>query len=134
MRTNSRSRIDDIQDIQWLEHPVRQVISNHIMTRGEKGATISELGQETGLNPSLCAYHLKLMEAKGLVENSLSRIEGRRGYSFYTLAGRYHDLQAIGEELRAVVLADGKRALPDSIHVVSWSNLPRCFVYRRGVR
>lgn len=130
MAKERRSRIEELREIEWLGHPVRRSITEHLIACGEDGATISEISSTTGAMPSLCAYHLGLMEGKGLVQNRLSRIEGRRGFSFYITTRYCIDLLVLEENLNKEVKGPDDHPLPTRMILVSWSNLPRCFLHR----
>ncbi|MDG6224195.1 MAG: winged helix-turn-helix domain-containing protein [Candidatus Thermoplasmatota archaeon] len=131
MSRNLRSGKDVLRDIDWIEHPIRRKIISYIIESGENGSSISELSSNIGSLPSLCAYHLGLMRDRGLVENVVCRKEGRRDYSFYIPTPRCLHLIAIGEELSREGGPEPARELPNKIVIVSWGNLPRCFVHGR---
>jgi DNA-binding IclR family transcriptional regulator len=87
--------------------------------------SFKEISSRTGIPPSLCAYHLRLLMDRDLVVRSFDHSEVRKEFSFYRIS-------PLGEKVLrfndSIELDPGP--VQRWIRLVSWRNMPRCFVYR----
>ncbi len=111
----------------WSLHPLRSSLLRTLRS-ASKPLSFKELTSRTGIGPSLCAYHLKVMDEQRMVVRSFSHEKGRRDYSYYAMTDKGGDALII-EEMFSV--EKGASPMPSSIALVAWRNMPRCFIIRR---
>jgi DNA-binding MarR family transcriptional regulator len=111
----------------WSLHPLRSSILQTLRS-ASKPLSFKELTLRTGIGPSLCAYHLKVMDGQGMVVRSFSHEEGRKDYSYYAMTGKGEDALIIEKMFSQ---EKGASPMPSSIALVAWRNMPRCFIIRR---
>lgn len=70
-------RISDPAALRALAHPARYAILDRLQTEGT--ATATECAQVTGLSPSACSYHLRLLARHGFVEEDREAAADRDG-------------------------------------------------------
>jgi DNA-binding transcriptional ArsR family regulator len=66
-----------------IGEPTRNKIISTLNIRG--AMTFKSICESLDLDRGRTAYHLKLLENAGLIENYYDKIKGTRGHSFYTL-------------------------------------------------
>jgi len=134
--TMEKGARDDRELVRWAFEGRRRIALELLHESGPP-LSFKELVSGTGIRPTVLAYHLGLLSREGLISRSLCERHGRRDYTAYSLTEEGRSLLSLRERIeeddrrRRQVIGD---RVPESIYVVHWRNLPRCFLIWEGRR